>query len=190
MRILLRWTACVPLAAAMLLTFGCAQPPLEMEILLNPPVVEPEPQVVQDATLMERFQELSRLFEAEQIKARALEKSLTQESEGRERAETELAVLRKKAQVLEQKASAFEDIKSKYDDAQKHLLDLTDTIRELRRGLYEEKIARVKNEQTIVALRIASAKERRRQVVSNEIDVRRTSPDQDDGDHETNLEVP
>jgi len=155
------------LAALVILAPGCTQPPVQ--VLLDPPVIQPEPQVTEDTTLMDRFQELSRLYDSERMKTQALERSLAEETAARESAEAELAAMREKVKALEAKAAAYEDIKTKYDDAQQKLLELTDTVRELRRNLYEEKLARVRNEQTIVSLQIARAKEQRRRVVSGQI---------------------
>jgi len=144
---------------------GCAQPPAPLEAL-DPPTVEPEPVVIQDPTLLERFQEVSRLWENEAARARKLEGDLEQERARTAQLRGELERAQSECRTLRAKSEALAKLQEEYDAAQKRLLELSDALRQARRDLLQEKLARVKQEQALVSLKIATAQEQRKRLIS------------------------
>ncbi len=156
--------AWIALLLVVVIAPGCAQPLVEVPLEL--PIIEPEPQVKQEPTLLERFQEVSQMHESEKNRAASLEAQLGEQTEARKRAEAELQELRQQIETLEQKAQELANLKIKYDEAQTTLLGLEADIRDMRGELLEERLTRVKCEQTIAALKIEKAKERRKHLIS------------------------
>ncbi len=149
------------LLALSILIAGCSHPQPQKPVALAQPVIKPDAPVKQGPTLLERFEEVSRLYQTERETREALEAQLADETQKCSELESELKQLRQRVASLQEQAAELEDLRGLHETAQKELLKLTAQLRELRTQLYEESIARVKQEQTIVALRIAQAKARR-----------------------------
>jgi len=161
------WSGALILGATIL--HGCAQPPVTLQPL-EAPRVEPEPLIAQDPTLLERFQEVSRLWECEAARARQLESDLAQERERSAALRKELDQSQAECQSLQAKAAALAELQTKYDEAQREMSALTDALRDARRELLQEKLARVKQEQALVSLKIAAAQEQRKRLISGAAD--------------------
>jgi len=159
-----RWAWTFLLAGAVIFS-GCAIP--TAEIVLHAPVVEREPVVKQEPTLLERFQEVSRLCEAERIHNASLTNKLAERNEAYKCLDAELQSLREKTKVLEKNAKDLADLTVKYGEAQKTLLQLGKTVRSLRNELLQERLARIKQEQKVVALKLNDARGRRKMLLEN-----------------------
>ena len=144
---------------------GCVQP--AEEIVLDAPIVERNPVVRQEPTLLEKFQEISRLYEAETIQRSALEEKLANAIEACRRAEDGSASLKREVKALEGKADELADVSARYGEAQETLFELGKTVRQLRRELLEERLARIKQEQAVVSLKLETARGRRKKLLQN-----------------------
>lgn len=142
---------------------GCAHFP--SPVVLDPPVIESEIRIGREATLLEQFLQVSTLYETEKARAASVENALARETETRERAQADAESLRKRVSALEQNLTALADISAKYDEAQKTLQELGHNARNLQEELLKEKLARIKHEQTIVSLKLESARQRRKQLI-------------------------
>ena len=153
------------LSGAALLTCGCAARPEiggAEAIQLPAPLVQPEPAVSTEVTSLQRYQELSQFCETEKSRNAALETSLAEQKAGRQKAEAENENLRRQVETLNAKARELDAVKAKLDEAQKASLEMENAVRDMRRELLQERLAGVKRDQTIVALKIEKAREARK----------------------------
>jgi len=170
----LSWSAVAPLfgsavAPLFLLTAslicGCAAQPADVVAdtpKLEAPVVQPEPSAPGEATSLQRYQEVNQLYQAEKSRNAGLETDLAQQRAGRQKAEAENEDLHKQLKVLSAKAEECDATKAKLDEAQKASLAMESTLRDLRHELLVERLAGVKRDETIVALKIEKAKDARK----------------------------
>lgn len=149
---------------------GCAK-----EIVLDAPMVERDPVVTREPTLLEKFQKVSRLCEAAKLQVASLRKELASETKARRAAETELTSLRERASVLERKARELAELRVRHEEAQETLFELGKNVREIRSDLLKERLIRIKQEQTIVSLKIENAKARRKSLLENKVAAREAS---------------
>ncbi len=157
---LLAW---VLVAIIAMMVVGCARHTIYVP--LEPPVTQPETSLQQEATLMEEYQEVTRLYEAEKTRALALETKLAEETLTRENVETEAQALKKRVDTLEADLLAKAELEQRYTEAREELLQLSKTVPELQRKLLNEQLARIRHEQTIVTLKIEGAMERRKRML-------------------------
>jgi predicted nucleic acid-binding Zn-ribbon protein len=152
----------VSLAAALI--SGCARPALApaKTVTFEAPVVEPEQCAVPQTTSLQRYQELSQQFEAEKTRSAALVIELGEQKVARQKAETENEALRSQVESLTAKTAELDALKVKFDDVQKTSFETENSLREAKRQLLEERLAGVKREETIVALKIERAKDARK----------------------------
>jgi chromosome segregation ATPase len=164
-----------------LLAAGCAEstPAPENIAQLEAPVVQPEPSVSAETTSLQRYQELSQKYEAEQTRSAALVNELGQQKIARQKAETENESLRSQLESLTAKAAELDVLKVKFDETQKTCFDAENSLREAKRQLIEERLAGVKREETIVALKIERAKDARKQPVERTLQRTEEKPSQD-----------
>ncbi len=154
----------LPVLALALSALGaCVRPPVAVQ--LEAPVVQPEPQVAEESTLLEKFRQACQMHEAERNRASALTAQLHETTAARIKAEGEVERLAKQVDALQGKAQELEALKTKFDRVEKSALDLEGTVRDLRREVLEARLANAKQEQTILAFKIEKAKEKRRQVL-------------------------
>lgn len=156
---------CLALAVLAIGVAGCVQQ-APKKAALEAPIIEPEPLLTQDNTILERFKEVSTRYEAEKNNSALLQDRLEETATALEAARSEVEELRGTVKGLEKKQKGLDALNVKYDEAQKALLDLGNNLRTLRRDLYTEKLARVKAEQTIVKLRIDIARNERSQLLA------------------------
>lgn len=142
---------------------GCAQPSIQPPDVVAVPTVEPETAAASEPTVLERLQETSRQLDAEKRRADALAGQLAEQKAARDKAEAEVDRLRQQVVNLERLAKQLDEMRAKFDAAQKSSLELENVTRDLRRELLEERLAGAKREQTILALKIERAMDRRRQ---------------------------
>ncbi len=154
--------AAIPLTA--LLVSGCSalSPGGSSAVALEEPVVQPDPCVATEATTLQRYQEMSQQYEAEKARSAALAGELAAQKDAREKAEQENDGLRRQVEQLSAKAAELDALKKKFDEAQKSAFEVENALRETRRELLEERLAGVKREETIVALKIERAKDLRK----------------------------
>ena len=164
MRGAMRSCICAAICLMALLVAGCAgsTPEAAPVAQLEAPVVQPEPCVAAETTSLQRYQELSQKYEAEQARSAALVLELGQQKVARQKAETENESLRSKLGPLTAKAAELDALKVKFDETQKTCFDAENSLREAKRQLIEERLAGVKREETIVALKIERAKDSRK----------------------------
>ena len=150
-----------------LLLSGCAErTPAPADIAtLDEPVVEPEPCASTETTSLQRYQELSQQYEAEKLRSAALAADLAEQKAARQKAETENESMRRQLESLTAKAAELDILKTKFDEAQKAAFEVENSLRDVRRQLLEERLAGVKREETIVALKIERAKDLRKSPV-------------------------
>ena len=176
-------TAGACLLALSILITGCSHPQPQTPVTLAQPVIKPDAPMKQGPTLLERFEEVSRLYQMERESREALEARLEDETRKCGELESELKQLRQRVAALPEEAAELDELRGLHETAQKELLKLTAQVRELRTQLYEESIARVKQEQTIVALRIAQVKARRGEILrNNESPENAAEPEEKDDD--------
>ncbi len=160
---------CISAAVSLtvLLVSGCAEfaPAPANTAKLEEPVVQPEPLPSTETTSLQRYQELSQGYEAEKTRSAALAAELTEQKAARQKAETENENLRRQVEALTAKAAELDLLKPKFDEAQKSAFEVENTLRDVRRQLLEERLAGVKREETIVALKIERAKDLRKSPV-------------------------
>jgi hypothetical protein len=148
-----------------LLVSGCAAltpAPAAATTQLEEPVVQPEQVATSETTSLQRYQELSRLYDAEKNRTTALAAELGEQKAARQKAEAENENLRRQMEPLTAKAVELGLLKTKFDETQKTAFDLENTLREVKRQLLEERLAGVKREEMIVALKIERAKDARK----------------------------
>jgi hypothetical protein len=127
------------------------------------PVVHPECGVLPaEATSLQRYQEVNLLYQAEKSRNAVLETDLAQEQAARQKAEAEAENLRKQQENLSAKVKDFDAMQAKLDEAQKASLAMESALRDVRRELLLERLAGVKRDETIVALKIERAKDARK----------------------------
>jgi chromosome segregation ATPase len=166
---------------AALLISGCVtpSPAPPTPVTLEAPVVEPEPCAPIETTSLERYQELSQSYEGEKAHSAALAAELTEQKAARQKAETENEGLHRQVDALTAKAAELELLKTKFDEAQKAAFEVENSLREVRRQLLEERLAGVKREETIVALKIERAKDLRKSPVERVLQSTEEKPPQD-----------
>jgi hypothetical protein len=166
------------ISLAALLVSGCATPPppAPQPAALGAPVVEPEPCASAETTSLQRYQELSQQYEAEKTRSAALAAELAEQKAARQKAETENEGLRRQADILTVKAADLDTLKKKFDEVQKAAFDVENSLREARRQLLEERLAGVKREETIVALKIERAKDLRKPPVERALQSAQDEP--------------
>jgi hypothetical protein len=152
------------ISLTVLLVSGCAAltPGPSNTVKLDAPVVQPEPCAATETTSLQRYEELSQLYEAEKIRSAALVTELAEQKAARQKAETENEGLRRQLEPLTAKAAELGLLKTKFDESQKTAFEMENSLREVRRQLLEERLAGVKREETIVALKIERAKDARK----------------------------
>ena len=119
------------------------------------------------------------MYEAEETRSAALAAELAEQKAAREKAETENESLRRQLEPLTAKAAELDLLKTKFDEAQKTAFEVENSLREVRRQLLEERLAGVKREETIVALKIERAKELRKSPVERALQSTEEKPPQD-----------
>lgn len=127
------------------------------------PVLRAEAPAPEGATFLERYQEINRAYNLEKARAGALAAELGETQHNYDRTQAEYDKLRKEASVLEMKARELDEVRARNEETQKANLELDRQVRTLRRELLEERLASARQEQTILALKIERAMERRRQ---------------------------
>ena len=153
------------LSLAALLVCGCAARPVNEiaePLALEAPLVQPEPVVSAEVTPLQRFQEVNQLYQAEKSRSAGLDAALAEQKAGRQNAETENEGLRKQVETLAAKAREMDAMRAKLDEAQKANLEMESALRDARRELLQERLAGVKRDQMIVALKIEKAKDARK----------------------------
>jgi chromosome segregation ATPase len=164
---------------------GCAlfTPATPSTAKLEEPVVQPEPCASIETTSLQRYQELSQQYEAEKTRSAGLAAELAEQKAGRQKAETENESLRRQLEPLTAKAAAqaaeLDLLKTKFDEAQKTAFEVENSLREVRRQLLEERLAGVKREETIVALKIERAKELRKSPIERALQPAEEKPPQE-----------
>ena len=164
-----------------LLVSGCAAlaPDPSPTVQLEAPVVQPEPCAAPETTSLQRYEELSQLYEAEKRRSTALVAELAEQKAARQKAETENESLRGQLAPLTAKAAELVLLKTKFDEAQKASFELENSLRDVRRQLLEERLAGIKREETIVALKIERAKDSRKSPVERALQRTEEKPPQD-----------
>ena len=149
------------ISLTVLLLYGCAgsAPPVTSTAKLDEPVVQPEPCVSTETTSLQRYQELNQSYEAEKTRSAGLTAELAEQKPARQKAETENESLRRQVESLTAKAAELDLLKKKFDEVQKTGFEMENTLRDVKRQLLEERLAGVKREETIVALKIERAKD-------------------------------
>jgi chromosome segregation ATPase len=155
------------ISLTVLLFSGCSfsTPAPSSTARLAEPVVQPEPCSSTETTALQRYQELSLQYEAEKKRSVALAAELDEQKAGRQKAETENESLRHQLESLTAKAAELDVLKTRFDEAQKTAFEVENTLREVKRQLLEERLAGVKREETIVALKIERAEDMRKSPV-------------------------
>ncbi len=181
MRTAMRTCTGAAISLTVLLLSGCAgfAPPATSTAKLNEPVVEPEPCVSTETTSLQRYQELNQSYEAEKTRSIGLAAELAEQKAARQKAETENESLRLQAESLTAKAAELDALKTKFDEVQKTSFELENTLRDVKRQLLEERLAGVKREETIVALKIERAKDLRKSPVERALQLPEEKPPQD-----------
>ena len=82
-------------------------------------------------------------------------------------------------QTLTAKAAELDLLKTKFDEVQKTGFEMESTLRDVKRQLLEERLAGVKREETIVALKIERAKDLRKSPVERALQSPEEKPPQD-----------
>jgi hypothetical protein len=172
-------SAAIPLTV--LLVSGCAQfaPAPPSSARLEEPVVQPEPAPSVETTSLQRYQELSQGYEAEKARSAALAAELTEQKAARQKAETENENLRRQLEIVTAKAAELDVLKPKFDEVQKSAFEVENSLRDLRRQLLEERLAGVKREETIVALKIKRDRDLRKSPVERALQSPEEKPAQD-----------
>ena len=104
---------------------------------------------------------------------------MAEQKAARQKAETENESLRRQLEPLTAKAAELDLLKTKFDEAQKTAFEVENSLREVRRQLLEERLAGVKREETIVALKIERAKDLRKSPVERALQSTEEKPPQD-----------
>ena len=68
---------------------------------------------------------------------------------------------------MEEKNRQLEDVSAKYDAAQTELLELGKSLRGVRHELLVERLARVRLEQELVAMKLQNARDRRQELIKD-----------------------
>jgi chromosome segregation ATPase len=167
MPIAMRTCVSAAISLTVLLFSGCADPtlPPSSTARLEEPVVQPEPCSSTETTSLQRYQELNQQYEAEKKRSAALAAELDEQKAGRQKAEAENESLRHQVESLTAKAAELDLLKTKFDEAQKTAFEVENSLRDVRRQLLEERLAGVKREETIVALKIERAEDLRKSPV-------------------------
>jgi len=146
---------------------GCAKPVVKPEpprIVAIPRVVT-EPPVAPEPTLLEKFQEATRLLDAKRLEAETLRRELAKETAARGAAEKALSELDVRVAELELQVESIPLLKTQLEQAQNAGLQLEETVRQLRNDLLEARLAGARSEQTVVAMKIEKAMESRRRAL-------------------------
>ena len=181
MQIAMRTCISAAISLTVLLFSGCAElmPAPVSTAKLEEPVVQPEPCVSTETTSLQRYQELSQSYETEKARSAALVAELAEQKTARQKAETENESLRRQVEALTAKAAELDLLKTKFDEVQKTSFEVENTLRDVRRQLLEERLAGVKREETIVALKIERAKDLRKSPVERALQIPEEKPPQD-----------
>lgn len=150
---------------AALLT-GCRTPmPPPAPMALEAPVVQPDPRMADGPTLLERFEETCRRYEAERTRAAGMAADIEEQRAARLAAEAESARLRAQAARLQQKADELDALAVKYEAVAKSCLELQTAVTDLRRELLNERLISARHEQALLALKIEKAMEHRKDLL-------------------------
>jgi len=144
-------------------------PPPEQVCMSAPPKIETEQDVAGDPTLLEKYRTACKMAEEQKASAEKLVKELAAEKDAAAAAQRQLDDLKRKTASLEAKNAQLENLANQYAEAQQQLLELANTVRDLRRSLLQERLTRVKLEQTVLTLKIDVAKARRRKLLQNNV---------------------
>jgi len=147
-------------------------PPTEQIVMPAPPKIETEQDVAQDPTLLEKYTAACKIAEEQKACAEKLGKELAIEKNAAMTAQQQLNTTKRKVVSLQAQNTQLENLGKQYEEAQRQLLELTTTIRDLRRNLLKERLMRVKLEQTVLTLKIDIAKSRRRKLLQNNVSYR------------------
>jgi chromosome segregation ATPase len=104
--------------------------------------------------MLERYSRLFERLQEEQRTSDNLRAELTTERRARAHAEQELAALQQEVDGVKRKAARLDEALKQLDEAQAAALSLDEQLRRVRREALEEKLARVRVEQELVALKI------------------------------------
>ncbi|MGD1001223.1 MAG: hypothetical protein ABSA67_11060 [Candidatus Brocadiia bacterium] len=181
MQIAMRTCISAAISLTVLLFSGCAElmPAPVSTAKLEEPVVQPEPCVSTETTSLQRYQELSQSYEAEKTRSAGLAAELAEQKTARQKAETENEGLRHQVESLTAKAAELDLLKTKFDEVQKTGFEVENSLRDVKRQLLEERLAGVKREETIVALKIERAKDLRKSPVERALQLPEEKPPQD-----------
>lgn len=165
-----RFLTAVCAVCAMVAALGCAHRTSTAN--MERPVLRAEAPAPESATFLERYQEINRAYNLEKARAGALATELAETQHNLDRTQADYDKLRKEASVFEMKARELEEVRARNEETQKSNLDLDRQVRSLRRELLEERLASARQEQTILALKIERAMERRRQSADKPVEPR------------------
>jgi len=187
MRIAMRTCISAAISLTVLMFSGCTEltelirPQATTTAKLEEPVVQPEPSPAPETTSLERYQELNTQYEAEKKRSAALAADLAEQKAGRQKAETENATLHRQVDALTAKAAELDSLKIKFDETQKAAFEVENSLREAKHQLLEERLAGVKREETIVALKIERAENLRKSAVDRALQPAEEKPPQESG---------
>ena len=160
---------------------GCVEPQ-RREVMLEAPVIERAPVPTHEPTLLEKYQEVSQLHAAARIELARLTRQLASESGTCKRLEEQIKAGQQRVKVLEGKSKQLDEVVARHDAAQAELLRLGKTVREVRHELLQERLARIKLEQQLVALKLKNAREKRQQLLGQTTIGTEMQPDEKEKD--------
>jgi len=144
---------------------GCAGAP--RELILEAPIIERDPIAMNEPTLLEQFHDVRRKHEAARLYGEELAARVSDLTKRNEKLIENVQTAEEKIAKLEEKNRQLEDVSAQYDAAQKELLEMGKSLRGVRHELLTERLARVKLEQEVVAMKLQNAHDRRRELLKD-----------------------
>ncbi len=126
------------------------------------PSIDTEPQIKLGETMLEKYSRLHKMLQTQKFSADKLAKELAEESKSLAQAVDRLSKLDLEIVELRRRAGERDAALKKYDQSQRALLKMNDEMRTVRQNLLQEKLARVRAEQSLVAARIETVRGRQR----------------------------
>jgi len=137
------------------------------EVILEAPIIERDPVVMNEPTLLETFQDIRHKHEAARIRNAELASNVSDLTARNGKLAEDLKTAEGRIAKLEEKNRQLEDVSAKYDAAQKELLEIGKTLRGVRHEFLAERLARVKLEQELVAMKLQNARDRRQELLKD-----------------------
>jgi len=153
--------------AAFLAAAFCGCTAARKEFVLEAPIIERDPIAMNEPTLLEQFHDVRRKHEAARLYGEELAARVSDLTKRNEKLIENIQTAEEEIAGLEEKNRQLEDVSVKYDAAQKELLEMGKTLRGVRHELLSERLARVKLEQELVAMKLQNAHDRRRELLKD-----------------------